>query len=116
MFLSQNINGVLSGKFAQNDNLGQTVYFNEPKEFLACVFNPSNDVSSVRVINHNLVMVTYKSEEDFIQRNGNLNTIIAAYVTAQARMKLYSYIRQLQDRVLYFDTGTLLVWGVFSYE
>ena len=96
------------GKFAQNDNLGQTVYFQDPKEFLECVFNPANDVTSIRVINQNLVLVTYKAEEDFIETSSRLNVVIAAYVTAQARMKLYSYLHQLQDRVLYFDTGMIL--------
>ena len=72
---------------------------------MECVFNPANEVSCVRLINEKLVMVMHKLEEDFIETNSRLNVVIAAYVTAQARMKLYTYIRQLQERVLYFDTG-----------
>ena len=32
------------------------------------------------------------------------NVIIAAYTTAQARLKLYSYLERLDRRVLYYDT------------
>ena len=87
------------------------MYFREPKEFLECVFDPVNEVTSIRVINERLVMVTFKTEEDFIETSSRLNVVVAAYVTAQARMKLYSYLRPLQERVLYFDTGTI----VFSW-
>ena len=34
-----------------------------------------------------------------------INTNISAYVTSQARLKLYTYLERLQERVLYFDTG-----------
>ena len=34
--------------------------------------------------------------------------VIAAYTTAQARLKLYSYLRPLGDRVLYCDTDSIV--------
>ena len=36
-------------------------------------------------------------------------SIVAAWVTAQARLKLYSYLEPLGDRVLYMDTGKLVI-------
>lgn len=39
--------------------------------------------------------------------------MIAAFVTAYARLKLYEYIEGLGDRVLYFDTGSLLFMSVY---
>lgn len=33
---------------------------------------------------------------------------IASYVTATARLKLYSYLEQLKERVLYFDTDSII--------
>ena len=43
-------------------------------------------------------------------RPGRVHTNIfnAAYTTAHARLKLYSYIERLGDRLLYFDTDSLI--------
>jgi len=38
----------------------------------------------------------------------NTNPVIAAYTTAHARLKLYSYIEKLNDRVMYFDTDSVV--------
>jgi len=40
-------------------------------------------------------------EDEFLELLKNTNIIIASYVTAQARLKLYSYLEILQERVLY---------------
>ena len=36
------------------------------------------------------------------------NVAIAVYTTAQARLKLYSYLEKLGDRVLYYDTDSCI--------
>ena len=38
----------------------------------------------------------------------NINDIIASYVTALARLELYSYLEQLKDRALYCDTDSVI--------
>lgn len=55
-----------------------------------------------------MVSVNYDMHDEFVQVLGNTNTVIAAYTTAQARLKLYSYIEKLQDRTLYFDTDSIV--------
>lgn len=55
-----------------------------------------------------MVAVNYELYDEFVEVLANTNTVIAAYTTAQARLKLYSYIEQLQDRVIYFDTDSIL--------
>lgn len=55
-----------------------------------------------------MVSVNYDLRDEFVESLGNTNTVIAAYTTAQARLKLYSYIEQLQERVLYFDTDSII--------
>ncbi len=40
--------------------------------------------------------------------NFNTNVVLAAFVTAQARLKLYSEIEKLGERVLYFDTDSII--------
>ena len=36
------------------------------------------------------------------------NVIVAAFVTAQARLKLYGILEKLNERVLYFDTDSII--------
>lgn len=85
--------------------MAQTTFFNDPQKFFELVFDPSNVIHSVNIINENLVSVSHSKETEFVEVMGNTNTVIAAYTTAQARLHLYSFIEKLQDRVLYFDTG-----------
>lgn len=49
---------------------------------------------------------TRVNNDDLIQSTGRTNDIIAAYTTAQARLKLNSYLEQLDRRVLYADTDS----------
>ncbi|KAG5875837.1 hypothetical protein JTB14_016429 [Gonioctena quinquepunctata] len=37
-----------------------------------------------------------------------VNAVLAAYTTAQARLKLYSYLGKLDNRVLYHDTDSVI--------
>ncbi len=40
--------------------------------------------------------------------NSNTNCVIGAFVTAQARLKLLSELNKLGDRVLYYDTDSII--------
>ena len=73
------------------------------------VCDPTNEVSAIRIIGADLVAVSYKKAEEFVEALPHTNSVIAAYTTAQARLKLYCYIEMLQERVLYFDTGNLFI-------
>jgi len=51
------------------------------------------------------MLVRYRMGDDFSKPLRNTNVVLAAYVTAHARLRLYKCLEELQDRVLYFDTG-----------
>ena len=72
------------------------------------VCNPSIKVHSVTILGDNLIAVGHSNTEEFVQVMSNTNPIIAAYTTCHARLKLYSYIEKLGQRVLYFDTDSLI--------
>ena len=55
-----------------------------------------------------LVEVRYVKKERFEEPLFNVNVVIAAYVTVQARLKLNSNLELLQKDVLYFDTDTIV--------
>ncbi len=51
------------------------------------------------------MLIRFKMNDEFAEPLKNTNVVLAAYVTAHARLRLYKCLEQLQDRVLYFDTG-----------
>lgn len=96
------------GKFGQRSQMPKTVYFTEPAAYFNLVFDARVAVKNIRIVNENLVAVTYEQGHEFVEVLANTNPVIAAYTTAQARLKLYSYIEKLQERCLYFDTDSII--------
>ena len=96
------------GKFGQRDNLPTTDYFDNAEDFFSVIFDDRLQIHAVRIINENLMMVTYSSEDEYIEGNNTVNPVIAAFTTAHARLRLYSYLEQLQDGVIYFDTDSII--------
>ena len=45
------------------------------------------------------------------QADGNTNAVIAAFTIAHARLKLYSGLKRLDRRVLYFDTDSVVFFN-----
>ena len=55
-----------------------------------------------------MVEVHYQHQEEDIPVSPNLNIFVAAFTTCHARLKLYQALEQLQERVLYFDTDSVI--------
>ena len=96
------------GKFAQRSNLTKTKMVTEPKEFFQ-FFDPAKyEVSDARLVNDETVEVHYKEKDEFAEQNDKVNIVIAAFTTAYARLKLYDLLDLLQERVLYYDTDSVI--------
>ena len=55
------------------------------------------------------IIDSYQLQADaFVEESKYSNPVIAAYVTAHARLQLYSYLESLQERILYFDTDSII--------
>ena len=52
------------------------------------------------------VVTTHVEEE--VEQNEETNIFIAIFTTAHARLKLYSALETLQERVLYYDTDSVI--------
>lgn len=111
------------GKFGQKENLPSTVIVNQPYELSDLVENPALNVLSITELNMERFVVTYEHKDCPDFPNPYTNVVVAAFTTAFARLKLYSYLKLLGSRVLYYDTGLytnlvlqvtlLLVGGTF---
>ena len=101
-----NIFILFPGKFAQRSNLTKTKMVTEPKEFFDIL--SKFEVSDARLVNDEMVEVHYKEKDEFAEQNDKVNIVIAAFTTAYARLKLYDLLDLLQERVLYYDTDSVI--------
>jgi hypothetical protein len=62
----------------------------------------------IHFVSDEMVEMRYQCKEEFVEKSGRTNVVIAAYTTAQSRLKLYSYLEQLGPRALYTDTDSVV--------
>ena len=96
------------GKFGMRDNLCQTEFIYSPKRYFDLMRSKSKVIHDVHIVTEQCVMVTFSIEDDYNEGNDTSNLAIAAITTSYARMRLLTMLRQLGDRVLYFDTDSVI--------
>ena len=96
------------GKFGQRLNKTQIQTFDDPQAFHRFLDTDTLDVRHVSVINDDMVEVHYQHQEEDIPVSPNLNIFVAAFTTCHARLKLYQALESLGERVLYYDTDSVI--------
>ena len=96
------------GKFGEQLNKSKTVTVTELHDLYAKLRDPNLDIFDVRLVNEDTFEVVYKHKIDDVSSNDTTNTFIAAFTTCWARLKLYSYLQQLGEQVLYMDTDSVI--------
>ena len=89
-------------------NKTQDQEFDDPQAFHQFLDTDSLDVRHVSIINDQMVEVHYQHQKEDIPVSPNLNIFIACFTTCHARLKLYEALEQLGERVLYYDTDSVL--------
>ena len=80
----------------------------EPKDFYAYLDSDAYVVKDAQLVNDETVEIHYIGKEGFVEENDKVNIVIAAFTTAYARLKLYDLLDLLQERVLYYDTDSVV--------
>ena len=80
----------------------------EPSRFFELMYTAEFEVCDARMVNENMLEVQYRNTEEFAEQNNKVNVVIAAFTTAYARLKLYDLLDLLQERVLYYDTDSVI--------
>jgi len=70
--------------------------------------SPGTEVTNLIFTNVDVVWVSWKHSDDNIVAGKNVNMAVAAYVTTQARFKIYEYLSELGECVLYSDTDSVI--------
>ena len=65
-------------------------------------------IHRIEIVNEHMVEVFHNFQEKTIPVQTNVNIFIACFTTSYARLKLYDALDTLQERVLYFDTDSVI--------
>ena len=96
------------GKYGQKENQLQTKFIDNISSLCELLTNESIQIHDFQVINEKILLVQYKLREEYSIGGTHSNIFIAAMTTCHARLKLYREIARLGDRVLYFDTDSIV--------
>ena len=54
----------------------------------------NQSVKNIRLVSNEMMQLDWEYVDNFIESSVKTNVVIAAYTTAQARLKLYSYLKK----------------------
>ena len=98
----------LWGKFGQRSNMSQTKYVTEVLEFYEIPLDDKLDNKNFEFINDDMVQMIYNFKDQFVDNSKNTNAYVACFTTSHARLMLYDKLDYLQEKVLYFDTDSII--------
>ncbi|CAH1999611.1 unnamed protein product [Acanthoscelides obtectus] len=96
------------GKFAQKENQNKTSIVRDCGEFFDMLTNPSIHVNTVLPVNEETLLITWEFREEAYDVSSTVNVVLASYVTALARLKLYSFLEKVEERAVYVDTDSCI--------
>jgi hypothetical protein len=97
------------GKLTERSNRTQTRLISDPQELYRFLVMPGSEVQIMMFASDDVVCISWQyfsGERVPILRH--TNKVIGAYVTAGARIHLYTYLDILQDKVIYTDTDSII--------
>ena len=92
----------------QRPNRPKTKVVADPKYYFELLTSGGVEVTNVNLVNDEIVEMLYKMKDPFVEAAGNTNVVLAAFATAQARIKLYRVMHALGRHVCYYDTDSII--------
>ena len=96
------------GKFGENLRKSSTRQVTSVADMYEIITNPLKQVTDLRIFSEDVMEIVFSVADDECVENGKTNVFVAAFTTCHARLKLYSYLHAMQERVLYFDTDSVI--------
>lgn len=96
------------GKFGQRENMTQTVIINSYEELVNKLVDDDIEIQSYIIINENSLLLSFVYITEAVKPLSTTNVAIAAYTTTGARLELYKYLNLLGERILYYDTDSII--------
>lgn len=100
----------IAGKFGEDGSRTQHMFIKSTQlsVLYTALTNPQLTDLSFDIIDENIMSLTYKKASLYEEILPNCNIFLACITTAEARLKLYSLLDQLQERLLYCDTDSVI--------
>ena len=95
------------GQIWPRNNMSQTKYITDDSEFYEILLDDKLDNKNFQFIN-DMVQMTYNFKEQFVDNSNNTNIYIACFTTSHARLMLYDKLDYLNEKVIYFDTDSII--------
>ena len=88
--------------------MSQAKYVTEVSEFFEILLDDKSDNINFQFINNDMAQMTYNFKDQFVNNSKNTNIYIACFTTSHARLMLYNKLDYLKEKVLYFDTDSII--------
>ena len=88
--------------------MNQTKYVTEPTEFYKILLDDTVENLNIQFVNKDMGQMTCNFKDHFIDNSNNTNIYIACFTTSHARLMLYNKLDYLQQKMLYFDTDSVI--------
>ena len=101
----------LWGKFGQKDDLPTVEYITKPDKWFKLLkkhIDGDIELKNETQIDDNTLYVQYISKETKTSSLNTTNLGLAGFVTAQARLRLYKELQNINERVIYCDTDSII--------
>ena len=98
----------LWGKFGQNPKLKHKEYIDNEKDFYNVILNDKIESISLSFLNDSIVYACYETKDEFLKLSFDTNIYIACFTASHARLRLYNMMEQLDEKVCYCDTDSLV--------
>jgi hypothetical protein len=96
------------GRFGMDTNKVMYKIIADPKEWYKMISDKQYVIHQVDFTHQKYLQVFYSINSEMFDNDTHVNVAIAAFVTCHARLKLYSELEKLNERVLYFDTDSVI--------
>jgi len=98
----------LWGKFGQRLNFTNTEFVTETSRFYELLLDDRLTDMNILYISEEMVQVNYRYKDVFVEDNYNTNIFVAIFTTANARLRLYKKLEELDTAVIYCDTDSIV--------
>ncbi|MET0103898.1 MAG: DNA polymerase, partial [Sedimenticola sp.] len=98
------------GKFGQRLNMRQTSFFHEVEanQFFQIFTDPMKEPQNFHILTNDIIQLEWAYKTESQPEDNKTNIYLATFTTCWARLKLYSVLEQVNRRVLYYDTDSVI--------
>ncbi len=100
------------GKFGQRVNMKKCAFVTKAKDIYHFLTDYSKKICDFHLVGEDMVAMEYTATNEFRRADRKANVMVASLCTAYARLKLWTVMNRLGQRVLYHDTDSVIYSNV----